>query len=251
MKALVFAQRRAAEWSEMTSFPIESLFDRFSDMVFFMKDAEARYTIVNQTLVDRCGVGAKEDLIGKTVLDIFPSALGEGYYEQDREVLSKGSPVTDLLELHLYVRGEAGWCITNKYPVEGVDGTITGLVGISKDLHLPAKQAKGYRELAESIRFIQTNYGESLKVEELARMSSLSEYQYEQRMKKVFQLTAGQFITKTRVEAACELLRSTQKQIVDVAVECGFYDQSAFSRQFKATTGLTPSGYRTQMKGKD
>jgi PAS domain S-box-containing protein len=244
------AQQRAREWSEVAGIPLEALFDQIPDMVFFMKDAEARYTVVNQTLVNRCGVGAKEDLIGKTVLDIFPSPLGEGYYEQDGEVLAKGTPVRDLLELHLYVRGEAGWCITNKIPVEDDDGTVTGLIGISKDLHLPASQARGYRELAESIRFIQVHYSETLKVEELARMSSLSEYQYERRMKKAFQLTAGQFITKTRVEAACELLRATEKQIVDVAVECGFYDQSAFSRQFKATTGLTPSGYRTQMKGK-
>jgi len=231
--------------------PLEALFDPIPDIVFFTKDVEARYTMVNQTLVDRCGLDAKEDLIGKTALDIFPSPLGEGYYEQDREVLEKGAPVTDLLELHLYVRGEAGWCITNKIPVEDEAGTITGLIGLSKDLHLPASQAHGYEELADSIRFIQAHYCDALKVEELARMSSLSEYQYEQRMKRVFQLTAGQFITRTRIEAACELLRSTDKQIVDVAVECGFYDQSAFSRQFKATTGLTPSGYRAQMREGD
>jgi len=229
---------------------LEALFDRIPDVVFFVKDAEARYTVVNQTLVDRCGLGAKADLLGKTVLDIFPSPLGEGYHQQDLDVLATGTPVKDLLELHLYVRGEHGWCITNKVSIEDEGGAVTGLVGISKDLHLPADEVRGYRGLADSIRFIQARYGDPLKVEELARMSSLSEYQYEQRMKKAFQLTAGQFITKTRVEAACELLRSTDKQIVDVAIECGFYDQSAFSRQFKATTGLTPSGYRTQMKGK-
>ena len=48
-------------------------------------------------------------------------------------------------------------------------------------------------------------------------MSSLSEYQYEQRMKTVFQMTAGQFITKTRIEAACEMLRSSDEQIADIA----------------------------------
>ena len=233
----------------MTGIPFENLFDQIPDIVFFMKDREARYTVVNQSLVDRCGVDGKQDLLGKTVLDIFPPPLGEAYFEQDREVLDKGSQVRDLLELHLYIRGEPGWCITNKLPIETDDDAIVGLIGISKDLHLPARDARGFNELAESIRFIQEHYGQPLRVEELARMSSLSEYQYEQRMKKVFQITAGQFITKTRVEAACELLRSTDKQIVDVAIECGFYDQSAFTRQFKSTTGLTPGKYRTQMEG--
>jgi hypothetical protein len=146
----------------------------------------------------------------ETVLDLFPAPLGEAYFEQDREVLAEGKPVKDLLELHLYVRGEAGWCITNKLPVEDEGGTITGLIGISKDLHVQAHQAQRYKELAESIRFIQTHYNEFLKVEQLARMSLLSEYQYEHRMKKLFHMTAGQFITKTRVEAACQLLRSTE-----------------------------------------
>jgi AraC-like DNA-binding protein len=228
--------------------PLEALFDPIPDIVFFMKDAGTRYTVVNQTLVERCGAGAKEDLIGKTVLEIFPSPLGEGYHEQDLEVVEKGVPVTDQIELHLYVRGEPGWCITNKIPIEDEHGNISGLIGISKDLHLPASEARGYAELAESIRFVQSHYGDALKVEELARMSSLSVYQYEQRMKRVFQLTAGQFIARTRIEAACELLRSTDKQIMDIAVECGFYDQSAFSRQFKATTGLTPSAYRTRAR---
>jgi PAS domain S-box-containing protein len=234
----------------MGRIPFEELFDRLPDLVFFMKDREARYTAVNQTLVDRCGVDAKEDLLGRTVREVFPRPLGEAYYEQDREVLDRGTAVRDLLELHLYVRGEPGWCITNKIPIEGEDGGVAGLVGISKDLHLAAAEAPGYRGLSQSVRFIQTHYSEPLRVDELARMSSLSEYQYEQRMKKVFHVTAGQFITKTRVEAACGLLCSTDKRIAEVAVECGFYDQSAFTRQFKSTTGLTPGKYRAQMKGK-
>jgi AraC-like DNA-binding protein len=228
--------------------PLESLFDPIPDIVFFMKDAGARYTVVNQTLVDRCGLASKQDLIGKTVLEVFPSSLGEAYHEQDREVLDRGVPVTDQLELHLYHRGEPGWCITHKIPVADESGSITGLMGLSKELHLPAGEAHGYVELAESIRFIRAHYGSALKVERLAQISSLSEYQYEQRMKKVFQMTAGQFITRTRIEAACEQLRSTGQQIVDIAVACGFYDQSAFSRQFKATTGLTPSAYRKRTR---
>ncbi len=78
-------------------------------------------------------------------------------------------------------------------------------------------------------------------------MSSLSLYQYEQRMKKIFFLTAGQFITKTRIDAARQLLKTTDRAIVDVAAVCGFSDQSAFTRQFKATTGLTPGKYRIQV----
>ncbi|UCG51028.1 MAG: AraC family transcriptional regulator [Candidatus Latescibacterota bacterium] len=225
---------------------LEKLFDQVPDIVFFVKNREARYVSANQTLVERCGLENKKDLLGKTVLDLFPSPMGESYYEQDMEVLEKGIPLKDLLELHLYVRGEPGWCITNKIPLRRDERATIGLIGISKDLQVPADEAKGYRELADAIRYIQTHYAEPLRIEELARMSSLSVYQFEQRMKKIFQLTAGQFIAKTRIEAACDRLRGTTKSMVETAMDCGFYDQSAFARQFKSTTGLTPSEYRAQ-----
>jgi PAS domain S-box-containing protein len=225
---------------------LEALFDRVPDIVFFIKDGDARYAAVNQTLVERVGLDSKSELLGRTVLDLFPPPMGKSYYDQDLLVLGEGTPVTDLLELHLYVQGEAGWCITNKTPLRSRDGTIAGLVGLSKDLHVPAREATGYAELAASVQHIQRHYAESLRVEDLARMSSMSAYQFEHRMKRIFQLTAGQFITKTRIEAACALLRSTGLPIARVAIDCGFHDQSAFARQFKATTGLTPSEYRTR-----
>jgi AraC-like DNA-binding protein len=227
---------------------LEALFDHVPDIVFFIKDLQARYVTVTRTLVDRCGLERKRDLVGKTVLDIFPSPMGEGYFDQDMEVIGKRAPITDLLELHLYVHGEPGWCITNKMPLTGGEGSVIGLIGISKDLHAPADGASGYAELARAARRIQAHYGEQLRIEELARLSSLSVYQFERRMKNVFQLTAGQFITKVRIEAACERLRTTEDSVVDIALDCGFYDQSAFARQFKATTGLTPSEYRSQSK---
>ena len=123
------------------------------------------------------------------------------------------------------------------------------LVGISKDIPMPEAQDSGFGELAEAVEYIQTHYGKRLKIESLARKCGLSVYQFERRMKRVFLLTAGQFIIKTRIQTACELLRSTSTSIVDIALKCGFSDQSAFTRQFKVTTGMTPTQYREGLKG--
>lgn len=220
------------------------LFDSLPDVVFFVKDTEARYVAVNKTLVGRCGVDAKENLIGKTALEVFPSPMGRRYYEEDQQVLTQGSSLLDVLELHLYTQGGSGWCITTKLPLEDESGTTIGIVGISNDVHAPEAQDTGYRELAEAVRHIQGNFADALRLDSLANLCGLSVYQFEQRMKKVFQITAGQFISKTRIDAACRMLKSGEDSIADVALSCGFSDQSAFTRQFKATTGLTPSEYR-------
>ena len=227
----------------------EELFDLISDMVFFVKDRKARYVAVNRTLVRRCSLSSKAELLGKTTLEVFPAPMAEGYYEQDNQVLENGAEIRDLLELHLYIKGKPGWCITTKLPLRSRNGDILGLVGISKDIPMPEAQGRGFRELAGAVEYIQTHYGRRLKIESLARKCGLSVYQFERRMKRVFRLTAGQFIIKTRIQTACELLRSTGTSIVDIALKCGFSDQSAFTRQFKVTTGMTPTQYREGLKG--
>jgi PAS domain S-box-containing protein len=223
-----------------------ALFDTVHDAVFFIKDRDARYVAVSQTLVDRCGCVRREDLIGRTVLDVFPKPMAQAYYEQDRRVLKTGLPLRDELELHLYVRGEPGWCVTNKVPLRDAGGAVSGLLGFSKDLRAATEPPGGLEDIAEAVRQIRMRFGGSLRVEDLARMCSLSVFQFEQRIKRVFGVTPVQFITKTRIDAACDLLRTTRKPVAEIALDCGFYDQSALSRQFKAVTGLKPTEYRAR-----
>ncbi|MGH8179969.1 MAG: helix-turn-helix domain-containing protein, partial [Steroidobacteraceae bacterium] len=52
-----------------------------------------------------------------------------------------------------------------------------------------------------------------------------------------------QWLSKLRIEAAMRMLRGEQS-IASIGLACGFTDQSAFTRQFKATAGITPRDYR-------
>ena len=86
--------------------------------------------------------------------------------------------------------------------------------------------------------------GTTLRVGDLAALAGLSDYQFEERIRAIFQLTAGQFIQQVRMENAMRLLRATEQPIAQIALECGYSDQSAFTRQFRQTTGMPPTGYR-------
>ena len=222
----------------------ERLFDAIPDVVFFVKDTKARYVAVNQTLVQRCGLTSKDELLDKTAAEVFPAPMGSRYIAEDRRVLDEAIELKDILELHLYRQSGPGWCLTTKLPVYDESGTLAGIVGVSSDLHMPAASNSGYGELARAIEHIQSHFRDALRLDSLAELCGLSVYQFEKRMKKVFQITAGQFIARTRIDAARRLLEVDDMAIIDVAMECGFSDQSAFTRQFKATTGLTPSEYR-------
>ena len=51
------------------------LFDLLPDVLFFIKDTQCRYTHVNQTLTQRLGIKRREDILGKSVLELYPPAL--------------------------------------------------------------------------------------------------------------------------------------------------------------------------------
>ncbi|SMP69692.1 transcriptional regulator, AraC family [Neorhodopirellula lusitana] len=222
----------------------ESLFDGLHDTVYFIKNAAGQYVVVNETLVQRCGLKRKSQLIGRTSEEILRPPFGHSFTRQDQALLQSGKPLVGQLELHLYASRDVGWCLTNKYALTGRDGGRIGLVGFSRDLDKHNESTEDYQRLGSAIRFAQESLAHPISVTEMAETAGLSRYQLDRRMRIVFGLNTGQWLLKQRIDRACELLQTTQKSIIDVALETGYADQSAFTRQFGRATGISPSQYR-------
>jgi AraC-like DNA-binding protein len=227
---------------------LEPLFDAMPDVVFFVKDDQARYVIVNSTLVVRCGLKKKEALIGKTAEEVFPARFGEVYTAQDANVVRSQSRFIDQLELHPYTGRQSGWCLTSKVPLHDSQGRVLGIAGISRDLRAAEDTHPAYRRLAVAAKNIQDNYAQPLKLAHLASLIDMSVAQMERYFDKIFHITPRQMLLKTRLDAASRLLAGDES-ITDVATQCGYNDHSAFTRQFKATVGITPSQYRAILRG--
>ncbi len=217
------------------------LFDALPDVVFFVKDAAGRYTHANLTLVRRLGLGCREELIGKSADEVFPAALGRSYAAQDRRVL-RGEVIEHQLEVHIFNNRSSGWCITFKRPLTMQDG-IRGIIGISRDLGQPDGRHPAFDRVRQVLLHMQQHYGEQTRVAGLAEMAGMSVAQLERYFQRVFQLTPQQMLTKLRIDAAMALLEGDDT-VAAIGQACGFVDQSAFARQFKATTGMTPRDYR-------
>jgi AraC-like DNA-binding protein len=84
-----------------------------------------------------------------------------------------------------------------------------------------------------------------LRIPELAARAGLSPFQFGQRIRALFGLSAGQYLSRLRIDRACDRLRHTNTPLSDLALECGYADQAAFTRQFHKSVGLTPGAYRT------
>lgn len=222
---------------------LEPVFDTMLDVVFFVKDSEARYVLANRTLAARCGLKDPRTLLGKTAEQVFPTRFGRIYTAQDKAVLASGSKLIEQLELHLYPGRQPGWCMTTKLPLRDAQGKVVGVAGISRDLQAPEGSHPAYQRLAAVARHIQENYARPLQLPQLARQAHMSVAQIERYFHKIFHLTPRQMLIKARLDAASGLLAG-EASITDIATLCGYNDHSAFTRQFKATVGMTPSQYR-------
>lgn len=217
------------------------LFDALPDVVFFIKNREGRYTHVNHTLVRRLGLQRAQDVIGRHPAELFPAPLGSSYGQQDHLVLA-GRSLDNHLEVHLFPSRAPGWCLTRKRPLHEGDAVI-GLVGVSRDLRHPDSKHPVYARLTRAMEYLDAHFTEPLRVTTLAQLADMSVAQLERHFVRVFQLNPAQMLTKLRIDAAMRLLEG-KSPIAVVGQACGYSDQSAFTRQFRKLTGLTPGQYR-------
>ena len=220
------------------------LFDQASDIAFFVKDSQGRYLAVNESLLKRHGLKCKADVIGKRPIEICTGDLGKLPTDQDARVLRTGRPLIDHLEMQLHHPFEPVWCLTTKLPILDLGGKVSGLIGFSRDLRAHVKSTEMPASLAREIEKLEQNPSDIGTPHMLAQQSNMTLKRLARLTTRLFGLTPSQFINKNRVAFATRLLRESQDSIGDIALACGFYDQSAFTRSFRLATGVTPSQYR-------
>jgi PAS domain S-box-containing protein len=226
----------------------ERLFAHLPDVVFCLKDKDRRYQAVNPAFVARAGVPSPAALLGKTAEDVFPAHLAEVYREQDQMVLTGGAEINDRLELITNRDGSLGWYLATKVPLHDAAGRVIGVASISLDLGMPSAEDLEIAGVRRIVAHIQQHPDEPLPLAELAAMAGLSPSQLDRRMRKVFKLSTAAFIRKTRIGQAARLLAESGAAVAEIALACGYGDQTAFTRQFRATVGLPPAAYREQVR---
>ena len=223
-----------------------TLFDQTSDVAFFVKNACGQYVAVNESLLNRHGLKRKEDAIGKRPRDICPGDFGRVPTDQDDKVLRTRQPIVNHLEMQWHRPYEPVWCLTTKLPILDSNSQVLGLIGFSRDVRLQVESHDIPEEFATALDHFELNVSELRSPTVLAKRSNLTLQRLNRMTKRLFGLTAGQLINKTRVAAASRMLLETQKPITEISLACGFFDQSAFTRSFRHATGVTPSEFRKQ-----
>jgi AraC-like DNA-binding protein len=96
--------------------------------------------------------------------------------------------------------------------------------------------------LAPALELVQARYADSLTLEDMGRAAGLTPFQLIVAFRRSLGLTPHAYLTQWRLRAALRRLRAGQC-VVEAALACGFYDQSALSKHFKRSFGMTPLQY--------
>ncbi len=102
--------------------------------------------------------------------------------------------------------------------------------------------------IAAALKYMQEHLSEELTRDEVATIACLSPSHFS----RVFKQTIGRPFTELlavmRVDKARELLVLSEKSLIQICFDCGFKDQSYFTKVFQKITGQTPGEYRRSQR---
>lgn len=114
-------------------------------------------------------------------------------------------------------------------------------IGYLKKSHISESQRQ---IVAKVIEYVENNYSIKINTEEIAsKMFFNKDY-----ISKLFKSETGQsiseFVREIRLKEACRQIASTDRNITEIAYDCGFSDIKTFYSLFKKYVGCTPKAYR-------
>ena len=115
-------------------------------------------------------------------------------------------------------------------------------------LETEAELDPDFCESGETIRpaleYIAAHIQETITIKQLAAAVHLSESYFMNQFQKHVGFSAMEYISHFRINQACKALICTQKNVLEIAFDCGFRNISNFNRQFRKIVGCAPTAYR-------
>ena len=231
------------------------LLDCLPDVLAWVKDREGRYLWVNRAfLIQYCldHPGGNEfvtvdRILGKTDYDISSAFLADQFRLDDEQVLA-GHRVIHRLERVEASQGTTVWNITDKIPVVDATGAIIGTAGITRAAGPASSLDATAPGFGPALAHMRAHFHQEITNRQLASISNMSLRAFERQFQAAFHLTPHKFLRKLRLRIASRALMDTDASMSEIALKCGFADQSHFSREFRRQFGRTPREYREYYK---
>ncbi|RCW47615.1 response regulator [Paenibacillus prosopidis] len=106
------------------------------------------------------------------------------------------------------------------------------------------KHKKNWKLIRQMVEYMKERTHENITLRDLAEQFSLSPNYLGVIFKEETGKNFSEYFISLRMEKSCELLKTTNMKIYEIADRVGYRHLPYFSRQFKETYGMTPLEYR-------
>lgn len=102
----------------------------------------------------------------------------------------------------------------------------------------------GLKQINRAFEYIEKNYPGQITLKDISQAAGFSEYYFSRLFKEYTGQSFLSYLNTYRVKQAEKLLRSTEKSVLEIALDSGFNSLTTFNRIFKKIKGCSPSYYR-------
>lgn len=107
--------------------------------------------------------------------------------------------------------------------------------------------AERQEEIARAVSYILAHYRESVRLDELLRLTGMSRATFARQFQRHAGKTFSAFLNEVRLQAVCRALMESADSISSIAFNHGFNQLSFFNRLFRREFGMSPSDYRRKL----
>ena len=109
---------------------------------------------------------------------------------------------------------------------------------------IPTKSGLAHWQLRRALAYIEENLASKVKIDDLATLVALSKSHFSRSFRHSLGLSPIAYVLARRVERAKVMMKSSEERLLEIALACGFADQSHFSRCFHNMVGASPGHWR-------
>jgi AraC family transcriptional regulator len=113
---------------------------------------------------------------------------------------------------------------------------------ISESLILSRDKMPGWINILYEI--LNDRWNEPLGLQELACVAGVHPVTISKYFTRYFRCTFGEYVRRLRIDKSLAMIKNSQLSLTEIALACGFADQSHFTRNFKGLTGFLPKDFK-------
>jgi AraC family transcriptional regulator len=109
----------------------------------------------------------------------------------------------------------------------------------------PTRRAPPWLEEAKNI--LREQFSDRPSLLNLARSVGVHPVHLTREFRRFYGCTINGYVLQRRLDFACQEMLNSRASLSEIALAAGFFDQSHFTRTFKAQMGMSPNQYRATL----